>query len=248
MLVPSSDGLLRCRKSLSVIPPTLARLLNSIVDVISHTLQSRLHSIYLAGSLARGEYQPGHSDVDIFIFVTSGCVDALQSQVFMQMYKHFSDLKIPIVDIRLFKTEWLYSESAKYKFNAFFPLVYKCLAGPDLGLLYPTYTWNEAKAYHSLFDDLLLSVEAGNIQVSECWSIRCCIRACFEVIMERVGFLTRNRHSCVSALIAEFPDDTAFYHSLLALSAKSRIYLTPAGIAMINQTKDKLVQYIRVEA
>lgn len=252
MIYPSSDGLLRCVRSPLKPTSDLFSLIDIICRITYGLLGKSLHSIYLTGSAAVGNYRPNKSDIDLFGFTTDSdpliAVDNLYKAFYKKIDINKSHIKI---DFRLFNIETLLCKNKK-DFLGFFPLVYICLYGSDSGLLFPSYSWKDVHYYQPLLSILAKNISSNcteklqispNYIYSRSWLMKCCLKASFESIMEQQGYLSRNALICYNNLVQAYPDYASFFQEIYALTDDTTQSLSQRDVEFLKKTVEFYLKF-----
>ena len=133
-----NEGYILNKTSLDKIDSVYQELLIQVVEILKKCVGTKLHSIYLYGSVGRGEAVVGTSDIDLSVILTSPF--SLQEKVLLAEKTEIfiSDNPIvPKVDYDIGITADVFQENSQYFWGFWLRHVCTCIYGEDLSLGFP---------------------------------------------------------------------------------------------------------------
>ena len=140
------DGFIEREGDLARVPPAFAPVLDAVRAEITaafgpvHPHGTRLHSVYLYGSIPRGTAVPGVSDLDVLLALQHEPGAAERATA--DSIEHTLDARFPQINgagILLFSTAALLSELERHDLGWFVACLCTPLLGDDLGRQLPRY-------------------------------------------------------------------------------------------------------------
>ncbi len=230
-----------------LIPSALIPLLEAVLSTYHQLLDSSLiHSIYLRGSVARGTYVEGISDLDTLALVHSpgirwaklpGAVPAIER---LQNQYHFpgdlelmlTSLTIPLVEYHPRLAFVLQSQSL-------------CIAGTSIIPDLPKYRVSEVPrlALDWLVEDWTAFQKQQSPGPADCRRMaKLCIRAAFEWVVPRLGRYTLDLYPAVESVIEFYPERASQLRTLLAY-----YIIPPQPLSAFQQLIENNVRWLLAE-
>lgn len=217
------------RASADLVQDQWRPLVEAITELYRKSFGANLHSVWLRGSVAKGQAQPGCSDLDTFAYVhrpaswpesmTEGEAQLSRQFPFCQSLemwaKPVSELKGDRVTVRIIKTQSI------------------CLYGEDIRDQLPAFTLPDMIHYSSYLRFHLeeklprfLEADAGDPKEVEAtcgWVMRPMLRSLYELVMLDEGRWTNDLWPCYEVFSQHYPEREEDAMELLVLA------LNPVG-------------------
>lgn len=132
------DGYIINLTSTDKITDIYQKALNKIIDILGRCAGDKLHSIYLYGSVGRGEAMLGSSDIDLSVILTSP-LTALENKILQQETRKFiyDNHNIPKVDYDIGILDEINDNKNLYSWGFWLKHICTCIYGDDLSIKFP---------------------------------------------------------------------------------------------------------------
>lgn len=129
------DGYIINLTSTDKITDIYQKALNKIIDILGRCAGDKLHSIYLYGSVGRGEAMLGSSDIDLSVILTSP-LTALENKILQQETRKFiyDNHNIPKVDYDIGILDEVNDNKNLYSWGFWLKHICTCIYGDDLSI------------------------------------------------------------------------------------------------------------------
>nr|WP_159063646.1 nucleotidyltransferase domain-containing protein [Thaumasiovibrio occultus] len=233
-------------------------ILTATVKLVERTLGSKLHSLYLAGSVMRREAKPERSDVNFTLLVNSPLTFKQQTLLLTvaeqvkQRYPYIRDLDLQVVTL---------DEVSDLKNIFYWGFWFKhcclCLAGEDIGREFGAFEpcWEIAKAFNgdigkrlTAYKDEVRKVETLGPYLDICESAaKQLIFASFGLVVSRLKCWAFSVEQCSEHFLQYYPQKKTEIERLHILVQRKRVPKR-AVMALLNSYGDWLVaEYSRME-
>ncbi len=134
-----SDGYILNQTSENKINSTYLLLLNQLTEILKQCTGDKLHSIYVYGSVGRGEEIPGKSDIDLSIILTSPLTSTeikilnKEKIKFINANHHI----VPKVDFDIGILDEVLKKDNLYYWGFWIKHICTCIYGEDLSIHFP---------------------------------------------------------------------------------------------------------------
>lgn len=241
-----SDGYLINPASKEKIQEEWQPVVNDIIDAYKTEYGDALHSVYIRGSVSKGEAVFGISDVDTFAYVTSKKEEIKTD--WMDSFEKEMVIKYPFaqgVELRVDPIEDAYNDRILILQSA-------CIYGTDLNTEIPkikvgketlghVYSFSKNLAW---FDKWMIkSQEPEKIKKSCTWLMKRFLRTGFELTMEHAGLYTRDLYPGYKVFAEYYPEKEAEMKEVLYLA------LNPTDdLGIIKRIRDNLGVWLEEQA
>lgn len=133
-----SDGYILNKTSFNKIDGVYLGLLSQVVDILKRCARTKLHSVYIYGSVGRGEAVLGTSDIDLSVILTSPFSPQEMARLDEETKMFISDNPIvPKIDYDIGITADVFKENSQYYWGFWLRHVCTCIYGEDLSVQFP---------------------------------------------------------------------------------------------------------------
>ncbi len=212
-----------------VAQPGYARVVDWILTQCQSSLGHSLHSIYLRGSVAKGQAIPFISDVDTLLITHHAITDGQKHQVFA--ISEGVNKSFPFVT----KAE-IMTESLEHTCKAWLRFLLKtqcvCIYGTNLipaiepfkvGPVAYIHSPNIVKQITELQQELETINDPEEIKSACVWIMKAIVRSGFELVMERDRSYTRDLYPNYARFIIYFPEKEAEMKRILSLAIEPTV-------------------------
>ena len=197
------------------IQPEYGVIVDEVVNQIQKALGNNLHSIYLRGSVLKGQAVKYLSDIDTYIVVDSP-INEDDTKKIDRIYDSFESKYSYLNGIEL-----IIREAIKVIGNTRLQFVLKtqsmCIFGEDLTLMFPKFKINELSYAHSFslkksIDKALNWLNNNENLISEeikytcSWIMKRLVRVGYELVMKKEQGFTRDLYYCYEGFIKYYPE------------------------------------------
>jgi predicted nucleotidyltransferase len=220
------DGIIIKSASLATIQSRWRAAIEMVVAAFVERYQTTLHSMYVRGSVAKGEAIDGRSDLDaVVIFASNGnetiherkWEDAVETAL---LAVHPFICKLDVHEYTL--EEAMETRSLRIAFRT----QTVCVHGTDLAAHLPPLCigWDamsQAPTIQMEIADCIQGLGSGrHVDVRACcaWIAKQILRAGFELVMERERRYTRDLYPCYESFVRHYPHKGPAMHKVLELA------------------------------
>ncbi|MEK4425434.1 nucleotidyltransferase domain-containing protein [Solibacillus sp. FSL K6-1523] len=133
-----NDGYILNKITLNKIDSVYEGLLSQVLDILKRCAGEKLHSVYIYGSVGRGEAVLGTSDIDLSVILTSSFSSQEMAHLDDETKMFIRDNPIvPKVDYDIGVTADLFKEDSQYYWGFWLRHVCTCIYGEDLSVHFP---------------------------------------------------------------------------------------------------------------
>lgn len=238
------------------IQPAWEKLIEKTVQFYQDSLKKNLHSIYIRGSVAKGEAISYLSDLDSFAVVYEDAdlnFDEVPFHDEMKSEFPFCD-HLELVAISLDKVREVPPKRERSIWEELIKTQSRCVWGEDLAQTIKPFSLAQMKG-HSLYikkeveEKLPQYLEEDkdipeDLKANCSWIMRRLIRGCFDLVMEKEQKFTRDLYLCYESVIKHYPEVDDKLHRALDLSLNpSEDY--PSWMPLVNELKDFIIYQMR---
>lgn len=233
-----SRGNLISQSSRDNIQSELWPVLDRVVEIYQEVLGSKLHSVYVRGTVSRGQAIPGISDIDTFAILKEHTSMDFDTDPWKPFYLELQALAPGFNDIDF--EVWSWEKLSKPGRRLLLKVQSAWLWGEDLTLtMSPVSIDRELVSGLSMNIDQLISEASERIQISDNpetwikWITKAILRTGCVLVMEREQAFTRDLYPCWE-LFAKYYSDQAdqMYQALVW-------YLNPEIVS-----KEEMISYL----
>lgn len=213
-----ADGYLINPASKKKIQEEWRPLVTDIIEEYKFQYGDKLHSVYIRGSVSKGEAVKGISDVDTFAYITSST-----SQINREWIKSFEKETITKYSF-CNGIELIVDSIDNAKYNRLFILQSVCVYGHDLTVELPKIKMGDEVLSHiySFSNDLNLfdNMEKSPDQIKQfcVWFMKRFIRTGLELTISSIGKYTRDLYPSYKSFAECYPEKDAEMKEVLYLS------------------------------
>ena len=211
-------------------------IVSSTIDFYKDEYGENLHSVYIRGSVAKGDAVDFVSDLDSFAVkkVEAGKGPETLAEFSDEMKKRFPFCNhIEIVAIDIHETKSIPPKRTRSIIEELIKTQSRCVFGEDLSDKIEAFKLSEMKG-HSLyiekevFEDLPNYMEEDQQEPEELkancmWIMRRLLRGSFDLVMERENRFTRDLYCCYESVSRYYPEREANLRAVLVYA------LNPSG-------------------
>lgn len=133
-----NDGYILNKTSLNKIDGVYQGLLSQVVEILKRCAGTKLHSVYIYGSVGRGEALLGTSDIDLSVILTSPFSPQEMARLDEETKMFICDNPIvPKVDYDIGVTADVFKENSQYYWGFWLRHVCTSIYGEDLSVHFP---------------------------------------------------------------------------------------------------------------
>ncbi|MBD8004966.1 nucleotidyltransferase domain-containing protein [Bacillus norwichensis] len=133
-----NDGYILNATSLDKVNCAYKELLNQVIEILKKCAGAKLHSVYLYGSVGRGQAVFGTSDIDLSVIVTSPFTPQEAALLNEENRKFISENPIvPKVDYDIGMMDEVFQDNSQYYWGFWLKHVCICIYGEDLSIHFP---------------------------------------------------------------------------------------------------------------
>lgn len=213
------NGFLKNPASLEKIQEKWRALIDDVVEVYKKKFGENLHSVYVRGSVAKGQAVDGVSDVDTFAYVTLA-KDEIEkgwqkedSAVLKEKYPFAEDIEISVMPLPETGSSMILQSVCVYGEGLEVPP-----KKPGKEMLNHLYYFEERHGNAQKWLDAISPDEEEQIQAKCVWLMKDILRAGFELTMERSGRYTRDLYLCYKDFSEYYPDKEPLMREVLELA------------------------------
>lgn len=213
------DGFLKNPASLDKIQQKWRHLIDDVVEVYKNKFGENLHSVYVRGSVAKGEAVDGVSDADTFAYVTVP-KDQIEkgwqkedSAVLKHKYPFAEDIEISVMPLPETGSSMILQSVCVYGEGLEVPP-----KKPGKEMLNHLYYFEERHMNTRKWFDAISPDEKEQIQGKCTWLMKDILRAGFELTMERSGRYTRDLYLCYKDFSEYYPEKESLMREILDLA------------------------------
>lgn len=223
MLQTDADGFLVKTASVNKIQPTWRPAVDAVVEAYKTHLGSDLHSVYLRGSVAKGEAIEGVSDIDTIAVVKTPKDNVNRDWMagfqkwFRREYLFVSDVEIVLDSLEslgrgnkiMIKTQavCLYGSDLSEELPPLKPGADTVMHAPRLG-----------KEINDVYEFLQTAEDQQRIRQKCAWIMKRILRSGCELVMERSGKYTRDLYPCYELFSQYYPEKSESMYGALELA------------------------------
>ncbi len=217
LLPANSEGFIVNQCSLEKIRPPWSEAVERVKEAYLENLKGKIHSIYLRGSIPRGEAREGISDIDSFA-VVHGKVEDLDMTWIPQFRREFKK-EFPFVtyvEFNFFPLELLLNSPGYLTPRFNIKALSVCIYGEDLAAKIPKFKPSLKLAFHfhgNVTDVILGTIEKmkkiddpEKIKQGCGWVMKRIIRTAFGLVMEKEKVYTRDLYPAYEVFLKYYPD------------------------------------------
>lgn len=237
-----SEGQLVNPASMEKIQEEWLPVVSDIVEKYKAEYGSTLHSVYVRGSVGKGDAVAGISDVDTFAYVTSKKEEIKTD--WMDLSEKEMLVKYPFIQ----GVELNVDPVGDASNDRILILQSACVYGPDLGKMMSKIKVGKETLSHvysfakdlSWFDEWYLKTQEPEEIKSCCmWLMKRFLRTGLELIMERAGLYTRDLYPSYKVFAEYYPEKDAEMKEVLYLT------LNPTDdLGLIKRVRDNLGSWL----
>lgn len=192
-----------------------AALRAALVDFFSQAFGDALVSIYVRGSVARGNAVPGISDLDAFAVLADG-TDAACPHLSPDMLASLRAAAPQLTDFELSTCRGEEVTRSYYSSWAFLVKTQSaCIYGEDLGAALEPYRVGPHLMAEAMYLPMRMQVYAQRVAddttaeqaIATCqWMMKAIVRAAFDLTLDRAGRYTRDLYPCWTTFSQLYPE------------------------------------------
>lgn len=228
-----ADGSIRNTSSTDAIPVRLRPILFELVEKAVASVQQTA-SIYLRGSVVRGTFVPGLSDIDMVMICGEALNQAEKDQLIRTVGQVTRSQLIGCeLELMVVPVEKILRDKRFERLRFLLQIQGACLTGPDIlcNLLKPVLSksYYEVSYLETCIQSVIDALNTGNQHDSEVlcpWIMKILIRSGYEIIMERENRYTRDLPCCVDLFGEYYPARVSQMQAALRLAVKPIRYGT----------------------
>ncbi len=246
-VVTDEDGFLIKTVSEKTLQRELLPLIKKVILVAQKLFGNNLHSVYIRGSVAKGSFIAGISDLDVVVVTLNDCGDEIEKQYIREIKQLEQNYpKVQGIE-KVIKTTEQFIESR----NPVFKYQTVCVYGEDLAIKMKPLRIGKETVVHlpgviQSIDESIPKIESENEESwVKHWSIWMCkqlIRSAHELVSEDLGRFARDIFPCYEGAAKMYPEQEPLFRrtaeiavfgttdklELLKIIADMRIFLKPA--------------------
>ncbi len=224
-----NEGHIRTDVSLSKITERFAPLVKTVQDEVVNAFEQKLHSVYIYGSVARGNAVPLTSDLDILIVYTNDLSPQCRASI-AQLERDLSErFRADLREVGLVATSLLeiFDGDNQVGWGCFIKHMCACLTGEDLGTRFPAFKPTRAVGY-GLNGDLSQEIEKSRLEMLKTSATtqsraiksiaRKMVRSAFCIVIEETNCWTTNLTECSRIFSTCYPEHQTEIQYILEIS------------------------------